>query len=266
MTTPRSGDTSEPHRPPTHEVQRFVALGDSQTEGLHDYHDDGAPRGWADRFAEGLARENPKLLYANLAVRGKRVAEVRLGQLDSALALEPDLATVVGGVNDVVQPRVDVDEVARELEEMYQALRATGCEVMGCTFPLPVTGLTRHVAPRLIELNSAIRDAAGRHGVLLVELEDVTTAADLRLWNSDRIHLNSDGHRHLADAFAVALAKGERWDVKLPTAPGTGALKHLWNETSWIARYLVPKIARVVQGRSSGDGRVAKRPRLMPLE
>lgn len=249
-----------------HEIKRFVALGDSQTEGLHDYHSSGVPRGWADRLAEGLATRNPDFLYANLAVRGRRVAEIRRDQLGPALALEPDLATVVGGVNDLIRPRADVDATAFELEEMYLALRATGCEVVGCTFPLPSIGLTRRVVPRLIALNAAIREAAQRHDVILVEMEDVETAADPRIWSSDRIHLNPDGHRYLANAFERLLESGERWDVRLPPTRRPLALTHLWGETMWIVRYLLPKIVRVVQGRSSGDGRVAKRPNLMPLD
>ena len=138
--------------------KRYVAIGDSQTEGLHDYHPDGTLRGWADRFAEGLAAENPELLYANLAVRGKRTAQIRTAQLDVGLALEPDLVTVVSGVNDVVRPSVDLEGVASDLEAMYSAFSATGAVVMGCTFPLPEVGLTRRIAPRLSQLNAHIRD------------------------------------------------------------------------------------------------------------
>ena len=52
---------------------RFVAIGDSFTEGVGDPEADspGGLRGWADRFAEVLAEHNSDLAYANLAVRGK---------------------------------------------------------------------------------------------------------------------------------------------------------------------------------------------------
>lgn len=259
-------DLRESSRVSVRKFRRFVALGDSQTEGLHDYRRDGVPRGWADRLAEHLAAKNPGLLYANLAVRGKRVAEIRAHQLDAALELKPDLATVVGGVNDLVRPRFDVDEVASELEEMYSALRSTGCEVMTCTFPLVSTGLTRHIGPRTIAVNEAIRAAAERHGVILVELEDLASAADPRVWSWDRIHLNTSGHGYLADAFMRALEGGERWDVSLPPSNPSHVLTRLWVETTWIVRFVVPKIGRLLIGKSSGDGRVAKRPNLQPLD
>ena len=95
-----------------HGIRRYVAIGDSQTEGLNDFGDDGQPRGWADRFAESLSGRQPGLLYANLAVRGKRTAEIRRDQLDAALALAPDLVTVVSGVNDVVRPSTHVDSIS----------------------------------------------------------------------------------------------------------------------------------------------------------
>ena len=50
---------------------RLVALGDSTVEGLMDPGPDGAYVGWADRFAQLLARQHPDLTYANLGVRGR---------------------------------------------------------------------------------------------------------------------------------------------------------------------------------------------------
>jgi lysophospholipase L1-like esterase len=248
-------------------IARYVAIGDSQTEGLHDYHEDGQPRGWSDRFAEHIAASNPELLYANLAVRGKRTAAVRHEQLAAALALEPDLATVVSGVNDVVRRGADIEGVAHDLESMYGALTDKGCLVMGCTFPLPTAGLTRKVAPRLQALNAAVRAAADRKGVLLVELEDVRDASDLRLWSPDRIHLNPAGHQRLAAAFDGTLrgVENETWMDPLPPVAQPSRPQRMASEAIWIARFVVPKVIRMLLGRSSGDGRTAKRPQLSRL-
>ena len=83
--------------------RRFVALGDSTTEGLMDLNPDGTIRGWADRLAERLADDEPDLRYANLAVRGKLARQVRDEQLEAALALQPDLASVLSGLNDMLR-------------------------------------------------------------------------------------------------------------------------------------------------------------------
>src|SRR4051812_31146615 len=91
---------------------RYVALGDSQTEGLGDGDDVRGLRGWADRLAERIATDSPDARYANLAVRGRTAGQVYAEQLGPALELRPDLATVVAGVNDLLRPRFDADEVA----------------------------------------------------------------------------------------------------------------------------------------------------------
>ena len=257
---------------PPRRFSRYVALGDSQTEGLHDYDRRGELRGYADRFAEAVAVHHPELRYANLAVRGKRTAEIRRTQLEHALRLEPDLATVVSGINDVIRPGADLEFVVSEIEQMYAALSESGCFVMSCTFPIPVAGLTARVGPRLRALNARLREIAAPHGVQLVELEDVSMAADLRLWSADRIHLNPEGHARLGAAFAGRLA-GEPdaiWQQPLAPVRAQGALRRVTSQTAgeaaWFARFVLPKIARMLRGRSSGDGRAAKRPELTPVE
>ena len=90
--------------------RRYVAIGDSSTEGLEDPDDAGGYRGWADRLAQHIAdAQDEPLEYANLAVRGLRMREIRIRQLEQALAMGPDLITVFGGMNDVLAPRIDFD-------------------------------------------------------------------------------------------------------------------------------------------------------------
>jgi lysophospholipase L1-like esterase len=248
--------------------KRYVAIGDSQTEGLHDYDERGDPRGWADRLAARLAEGDPDFRYANLAVRGRRTAAIRAEQLAAALALEPDLASVVAGVNDVVHPGADIAAVARDLEAMYAALRARDCTVVGCTFPLPSVGLARRLRPRLRRLNAAIRAAAARHAVLLVDFEPIVAASDLRLWSPDRIHLNPLGHERLAAAFAATLTGSDEdsWKLPLPEEQPLSRSRAAAREAAWIARFMLPKVVRMARRRSSGDGRAAKRPALSAVE
>ena len=61
--------------------RRFIALGDSITEGLTDPYADGQMRGWADRVADVMAAE-PGFTYANLAVRGRTLDRVVAEQVD----------------------------------------------------------------------------------------------------------------------------------------------------------------------------------------
>ena len=75
-------------------MRSLVALADSFSEGVGDPWPDGRTcRGWADRLAEILAAQTPGLRYANLAIRGKTLAEVLGDQVPAAVAMRPDLVT-----------------------------------------------------------------------------------------------------------------------------------------------------------------------------
>lgn len=150
---------------------RYVALGDSQTEGVGDGDDVTGLRGFADRLAEHLARHEPALQYANLAVRGRLAAQIHTEQLAPALALRPDLATVVAGVNDLLRPGFDADEVCAHLDAMFGALTEQGTQVATITVPdlSRVCPVARPLVPRVTALNEGIRRTARRHGVIVAE-------------------------------------------------------------------------------------------------
>ncbi|WP_257909432.1 SGNH/GDSL hydrolase family protein [Janibacter limosus] len=91
--------------------------------------------GWADRLAAALSTQVPEgeFHYANLAVRGRKLDDVIGPQLDAALDAGPDLVSIVGGGNDILRPRVDLDEIADRLEQAVVTLRATGADVLMAT-------------------------------------------------------------------------------------------------------------------------------------
>lgn len=200
---------------------RYVALGDSQTEGVGDGDDTTGLRGFADRLAEHLAAADPGLRYANLAVRGRLAGQIRTQQLGPALALRPDLATVVAGVNDLLRPRFDADEVAGHVEEMFAALTGAGAHVLTVTFPDlgKIAPLARPLASRLSGLNGRIRAAAARHGVTVFDAARQAVVTDPRLWTADRLHASPLGHERIAAALAHALhlpGSDEAWSLPLP--------------------------------------------------
>ncbi len=250
--------------------RRYVALGDSQTEGLGDGDETGGYRGWADRLAEHLARAEPDLLYANLAVRGNLAGQIRAGQLEAALALKPDLATVMAGMNDLVRPGFDPAAVANELEAMFAALSGAGAQVLTFTFPDfgAIAPLARRLRPRLVDFNTRIRAAAARHDVMVVDTETFEVTVDPRLWSTDRIHATPLGHTLMASAAAEALglATGEDWKAPLPPLPPAPWWRTAATELHWAGSFLGPWAMRRVRGRSSGDGRVAKRPVPSPVQ
>ncbi len=254
-----------------HRYQRYVAIGDSSTEGLNDPDGAGGYRGWANRLAEHVASHQGSLLYANLAIRGRRTRQIRDGQLDHALAMQPDLATLFSGTNDVVARRFDLAQVADDIEHMHQALIEGGATLLTFTLPdlTPVMPLGRLVAARIEALNDSLREISARTGALLVDFASHAVASDPRLWSADRLHANSQGHARVAQALAHALAlpgTDNSWFAALPETPPRSALQRMRAEIDWIREYLAPWIWRHLNGRSSGDGLVAKRPRLLLVE
>jgi lysophospholipase L1-like esterase len=254
--------------------QRFVALGDSTTEGLDDPYPGGELfRGWADRLAERLAGLNPDFRYANLAIRGRLIHGIHEEQLEPALAMKPDLASVIGGVNDVLRPKVDMDAIAQHMEQMQSALIKQGATVLSMTLPdlSNSMGIARLVSERLAAYNQTMRDVAARTGALLVDMADEPTAADARLWSIDRLHANSEGHERISIVAANALdLPGTEAELvaarqPLPPAERPTRLRAAAHEAAWAWTHFRPWIMRRLRGQSSGDGISAKRPELAPV-
>lgn len=249
---------------------RYVAIGDSSTEGLDDPDGNGGYRGWANRLAEHLARVQGQVAYANLAIRGRRTAQIREEQLAPALAMEPDLVTLFTGTNDVVSRSFDLDAVMGDIEAMQTAFTDRGVTVLTFTMPdlVPVMPLARLIADKLERLNDALRTLSRRNGAILVDFARVEAASDPRLWSDDRLHANASGHERIAAALAHALAlpgADDAWMHPLTNGSRPGRFGRTAAELRWWARHLLPWIVRHARGRSSGDGRVAKQPSLRPV-
>ena len=246
---------------------RYVAIGDSQTEGIGDGDDTTGYRGFADRLAARLAELNPELLYANLAVRGRLAGEIHAEQLAPALELRPDLATVVAGLNDVLRPRFDLDATAGHIEAMFASLTKAGAVVGTVTYPnvAKIAPLARPLLPRILALNARIREAAARHGVRVVEAFTVEVTTDARIWSEDRLHASPMGHQRIADSMAHALelpGADDSWTHPLPAIPNPPRLTVIRAELRWLGGFLGPWLGRRIRGVSSGTGRTAKRPEL----
>ncbi|WP_030564773.1 SGNH/GDSL hydrolase family protein [Streptomyces aureocirculatus] len=257
----------------SHPYERYVAVGDSQTEGLGDGDERRGYRGWADRLAEILAVGHPDFAYANLAVRGRLAEQVRDEQLAPARALKPDLVTVVAGVGDVVRPGYDAARTARAVEEMFAELAGTGARVVTVTFPdiARIAPLARRAQPRVVDLNARIRAAADRHGVLVLDLFPQRITADPRLWSRDRTHASPVGHARIAAgvADALGLAGFEDWARPLPPLAPVSALGGAAQEVRWLAGAVGPwvrrRVGRVRPGAVAGGAHRAKRPGLVAV-
>ena len=249
---------------------RYVAIGDSTTEGLDDPDGFGGYRGWANRFAETVAAQQGALLYANLAVRGLKTRAILEGQLERALQMKPDLSTVVSGTNDVLRPRFDVNAFQRDVEHMQRALIAQGATVL--TFTLPdlssVNASAAMARTRVTSMNAALREVSSDTGAIVVDLAGHALAGDKRLWSVDRLHANALGHARIAAALAHAVqlpGSDASWSIPLDQSEPISARERWREHWYWTRRYFFPWLVRRVRGRSSSDGVGCKRPVLTPV-
>jgi lysophospholipase L1-like esterase len=251
----------------SHGYSRYVALGDSQTEGLWDGDDSTGLHGFADRLALILEAHRPGVAYANLAVRGKRIRDVLDDQLPAALAMEPDLITSCIGMNDVTRPGRSFDRALADLEYLHELLADSGATVVTTTFPdlariLPVGRL---IAERVVQINEVIRSAAARHGFRLVDLYGAGSMTDPDTWSTDRVHGSPRGHELFTAAAAEALdlpGSNHDWAAVRPDVVLPGFKSRMYSQALWTQNMLMPWIWRHLRGLSSGNGRGPKRPQL----
>jgi lysophospholipase L1-like esterase len=249
---------------------RYVAIGDSQTEGLWDIDDSGTLVGFADRLAGILDSHHPGLAYANLAVRGRRIRDVLDEQLPQALGMHPDLMTVCIGMNDVTRPGRQFGQALGELGELHRRLAGSGATVVTTTFPdlARILPIGRVIAGRVERINAAIRAGADRHGFLLVDLYRAPSMTDLDTWSDDRVHGSTKGHVLFAAAAAEALGlpgSSRDWVRPSDRSQRPPLRSQAYSQVLWTQNMLMPWFWRHILGRSSGDGRGPKRPRLENL-
>jgi lysophospholipase L1-like esterase len=248
---------------------RYVAVGDSFTEGIGDPRSDGRDRGWADRLAESLAHNNPAIEYANLAIRGRRLAAIVDEQVPEAVDLRPDLVTFAGGVNDALRRQWDLTAMAEALDYGIGQLASTGADVVIVTYGRPshrsrVMGV---VEGRLAEYRDVTYELAGRHGCRVVDFWEYSVFDDPRFWSEDRLHLNPVGHERVAMAVQESLGTPAPvpWWQPLPQVRPASPVHRIARDVTWAGKHLAPWVGRRLTGRSSGDGVEPKRPVPAPI-
>lgn len=253
----------------------YVALGDSFTEGLNDV-DPAHPerfRGWADLLAQSLAQQRSGaggIHYANLAIRGRLLRQIITEQVPQAVQMRPDLTSLVGGGNDILRRTADVDSLLGMLEDAVVTLRAAGIDVLLGTGVDPAHApLVRATRSRVGLYNAGIWSIARRQGAFVLDLWGMASIKDWRMWASDRIHLNTDGHTRVAQAALVGLGlppgDGD-WDTPLQPAPAAPRRDRMRSNVQWAREHVGPWVGRRLRRRSSGDGLLPKYPDLAGLD
>jgi lysophospholipase L1-like esterase len=250
--------------------RRYVAMGDSFTEGLDDAYPDGSGyRGWADLVAARLATEVDDFGYANLAVRGKLLGPVVEEQVPVGLALEPDLISFAAGGNDALRRTFDAIGVTARYTETVKHLRGSGADVIVFAFArlndrLPGRNLVRGRAELL---NRTVAEVAKECGAYLIDLWNDGAFSNPAMWSADRLHMNGYGHRRVAAHVltALGLTPDPQWWEEPPPLPVRSWAANRVDDARWVGTHFAPWVRRRLTGKSSGDSRSAKRPALGPL-
>ena len=194
---------------------RYVALGDSYTIGTA--LDDAADR-WPDRLVTALGRRPPTLeLVANLAVNGFTSADVIAQELPALDRLQPGFASVLIGVNDVVQGvpaaayRANVTRILDVLRELLPANRIVTVATpdytvtpQGAAYGDPATQ-----AAGIRSNNEILAAIARERGIAFVDIHDLSlrAGADRTLVASDGLHPSGAQYGLWVDRIAPVVAE-----------------------------------------------------------
>lgn len=238
---------------------RYVAIGDSFTEGVGDDLPDGSVRGWADLTAQGIADAiGEPIQYANLAIRGKLLGPIIAEQLDPALALEPTLLSFNGGGNDMLRPGTDIPWIIGESERAITRVLEAGADPLFVFGANPTIGIPRggKVQAKGDALTLAATELGERLGVRTCDNWSDSSLARREYWSPDRLHLGPVGHHRVAANILRALGyeRPDDWVIDADPVPVPTRREQL----AYTREHVLPWVKRRLTGRSSGDGRVAK--------
>jgi lysophospholipase L1-like esterase len=247
-----------------HPWTRYVAIGDSFTEGIGDPEPtlpDGH-RGWADRVAEVLAQGVDDFAYANLAVRGKLIAQIAADQIEPALELHPDLITISAGGNDVLRPGTDPDNIAQKVDDAIARLSRDHATIVLFTgVDVGFSPVLRTLRGKVAIYNENLRTVAAKYDCIVADQWALTEIQDARMWSSDRLHLNPLGHHTVARMVLDALAvPNDLEPLKPEPVPQSTWRRARTEDLVWARQFFVPWVLRRLRHQSSGDFITAKRP------
>lgn len=239
----------------------FVMLGDSTAAGLGAESPEDAV---GALLAHGLsAMAGRPVRLTTFAFSGAESKDLH-DQTRRALAIDPEIAVIMIGANDVTH-RVRLSESVRHLEHCVRRLRAAGCAVvvgtcpdLGTVEPLaqPLRWLARRLCRQLAAAQTiAVVEAGGRTVSLADLLGPEFAAAPREMFARDRYHPSARGYAAAAAAVLPSIA------AALGIEPETEALPDPWRGEGVLPVYLAAAEAAEEPGTEVAATEVAGRDR-----
>ncbi|MFX0594203.1 SGNH/GDSL hydrolase family protein [Melissospora conviva] len=240
----------------------LVVLGDSTAAGYGVHRRRETP---GALLATGLSRRLRRpVRLCRLAVVGSISSRLRY-QVEDALELEPDLAVILIGANDVTH-RTPISVAVRHLVEAVRALRAAGAEVVVGTCPdlgaiepvkPPLRWLARRWSRQLAAAQTVAVVEAGGWTVSLGDLLGPRFATEpKRMFAWDRFHPSAEGYAMaVAALLPTALsALGATGEPRTAPARGEG-VRSLPKAAQVAARHAGTEVSGAqVHGQERGAG------------
>jgi lysophospholipase L1-like esterase len=188
-------------------------------EGQEVTYNTGLGTGYAHLIASDLraSRCNDNLNFLNRGISGNRVVDLYARWKSDALNLNPDLISILIGVNDTWHEFRSANGVEPTRYEMMfrmlltwtkEALPKTSLVLME-PFILPCGAVEEGWEDDMAQRRAIVKKLAGEFGAIFVPLQDLLTEkADLtgpEYWLGDGVHPTPAGHRLIADAWKRAV-------------------------------------------------------------
>ncbi len=193
---------------PSLSVTRFLAFGDSITEGklaTGEPPQTPYPTGLRNLLAARYAAQEFTVVNAGL---GAETTGGGVGRLAGVLsANNTQVLLLVEGVNDLAPADSSViPGLISNLRTMIQTARGRGVIVMLGTLLPEVFGAQRAgAAPLIVPTNDQIRSLAASQGVTLVDLYQAFHGSEATLIGGDGLHPTEAGYQTIAQTFFEAI-------------------------------------------------------------
>ncbi|MEM7049924.1 MAG: GDSL-type esterase/lipase family protein [Acidobacteriota bacterium] len=193
---------------PAAQGQRYIAFGDSITQGVGD-DPDRAEQGYPPRLEDLLTAGGATATVENQGLAGETTAEA-LSRIDGVLDGGGDILLLMEGTNDI-NDRVSKETIRFNLDQISRRAGGRGMETVHATLVPRLSTANFDGSNRVTgEVAGEIRNLAWSNGERLVDpfesfFNGSTPFASFYVGGSDRLHPNPEGYDRLAQVFADLL-------------------------------------------------------------